>query len=483
MQMKDLESYRNIHFVGIGGVGMSAIASVLLAKGFQVSGSDAVDGEVTRRLAAAGAKIFLGHRAENVQGADLVVTSTAIRRDNPERRSAEAEGKPIWRRAKVLAEIMRGGKGLAVSGTHGKTTTTSMMALALTEAGFDPTALIGGDIQPFGGNARTGKGDWVVAEADESDASMLEMDPDRVIVTNLEADHLDYYRDLDHVIETFDAFLRRLRPEGKVVACTDCASVRRLLARGDFPALTYSLRETKADIHAKDIRHLLHGGALRFTPVYKGAALGPVRLRIPGLHNVSNALAVILTGLDLGCAYDAIVRALALYTGAKRRFQVKGICSGVTVIDDYAHHPTEIRATLAAARASIRRQKHAHRIVGIFQPHRYSRTASLANEFGGAFGDADMLVVTDVYAAGEDPIEGVNGSSIFNRVVTNGHPDAYYIPRQVDIVDFLRPKLREGDMLFTLGAGDVWRLGENILSDLRQNETRAAQAPQAVVAS
>lgn len=469
--MNELNRYRKIHFIGIGGVGMSAIASVLLSKGFHVSGSDASENEVTRRLTKAGARVFQGHRAENIEGAELVVTSTAIRRDNPERMAAEIAAVPIWRRAKVLAEIMRGGKGLAVSGTHGKTTTTSMAAIALTEAGLDPSALIGGDVPLFGSNARTGSGEWVVAEADESDASMLEMDPDRVIVTNIEADHLDYYRDLDHILETFATFLRRMRPEGKVIAGIDCPSVRKLLAMDRFPALTYSLRNSKADIYARDVRHLVQGGALRFTAVYQGKPLGTVRLQIPGLHNVSNALAVILTGLDLGCDFESLARGLGRYTGAKRRFQLKGESQGVTIVDDYAHHPTEIRATLAAARAAIKKQKQSRRIVGIFQPHRYSRTQSLATEFGQSFGDADVIVVTDVYSAGEDPIEGVSGSSIFKHVITSGHPDAYYIPKQIDVLEFLRPRLREGDMLFTLGAGDVWRLGENILTDLRERET------------
>lgn len=450
---------------------MSAIASVLLSRGFQVSGSDASENDGTRRLASAGAAVFHGHRSENIDGADLVVTSSAIRPSNPERQAAADRGRPIWRRAKVLAEIMRAGKGLAISGTHGKTTTTSMMSIALLEAGLDPTALIGGDVPLFGSNARCGAGEWVVAEADESDASMLEMDPDRVVVTNIEADHLDYYRDLDHILDTFANFLSRIRPGGKAIACIDCPNVRKLLAMGNWPVLTYSLRDSKADICARDVRHLVQGGALRFTPVFRGQALAPVRLKIPGLHNVANALAVILTALDLGCDYDAVARALSLYTGAKRRFQVKGISQGVTVVDDYAHHPTEIRATLAAARASLKTQKQARRIVGIFQPHRYSRTASLAIEFGQSFVDADMIVVTDVYGAGEDPIEGVSGSSIFKHVMTSGHPDAYYIPRQVDILEFLRPRLREGDWLFTLGAGDVWRVGENILSDLKSRES------------
>ncbi len=468
--MENLKSYHHLHFIGIGGIGMSAIASVLLERGFRVSGSDLSENAVTQRLTRQGATIFKGHRAENIAGADLVVYSSAVRPENPERRTAEESGIATWRRARVLSEIMRGGKSIAVSGTHGKTTTTSMVSLALLEGGMDPTLVIGGELDALSGNARNGRGEWVVAEADESDASFLDMNPDRIIVTNIEADHMDFYRNMDHLIGTFGDFLGRLRPGGKAIACADSPTVMKLVREMSVSALTYSVDNPEADMTPREIRHLSKSGGIRFTAQFKGQSLGTVRLKIPGRQNVANALAAILTALDVGCPFEAATRALAGYAGAKRRFQVKGTSNGITIIDDYAHHPTEIKATLSAARSALG-SKRGRRIVGVFQPHRYSRTASLAPEFGRAFREADLIVVTDVYAAGEDPIEGVNGSSIYNQVVADGHPQVYYVPTTMDVAAFLKPRLASGDMLFTLGAGDVWRLGETILEDLRRSET------------
>ncbi|MBI1785480.1 UDP-N-acetylmuramate--L-alanine ligase, partial [Candidatus Sumerlaeota bacterium] len=411
--------------------------------------------------------------AENIEGAQLVVTSSAIRPENPERRAAEAAGIPTWRRARVLGEIMQSGRGIAISGTHGKTTTTAMISLALVESNFDPTCLIGGELEAFGGNARVGKGDWIVAEADESDGSFVDLAPERIIVTNIEADHMDYYRDMDHLMRTFADFLKRLKPGGKVIACADSGRVMDLVTHEEYghrgQVLTYGITNQRADLVAKDIRYMSKSARTRFTAVLRGKPLGVVSLRIPGKQNVSNAMATLLTAMDIGCPFEAVARALGNYAGTKRRYQVKGVTNGITIIDDYAHHPTEIKATLAAARSSVRTAK-GRRIVGVFQPHRYSRTANLAHEFGGAFREADMIVVTDVYAAGEDPIEGVSGNNIYAQVVADGHPAVYYIPRTTDVSDFLRSKLSAGDMVFTLGAGDVWRLGESLLEDLKNND-------------
>lgn len=477
----ELQPDQHIHFVGIGGVGMSAIASVLLSRGFSVSGSDLAENDITRRLARAGARIYKGHSAEQVDGADLVVTSTAIRPSNPEWKRAKETGKPIWRRARSLAAVMKTGLGLAISGTHGKTTTTSMMAVALVEAGLDPTALIGGDIGSFAGNARCGAGEWIVVEADESDGSMLDMEPDRIVITNIEADHLDHYRDLDHVIETFGLFLDRLRPGGRAVVCYDCPNVRRAiegrsgLGGRDGAIKTYSISDPAADLHARSIRSLPKSGGIRFTPVYHGQALEPVRLRIPGRHNVANALAVILTALDLGCDYDAVRRGLEDFGGVKRRFEHKGTARGITVVDDYAHHPTEVRVTLEAARSRLGR-KGSGRLVAIFQPHRYSRTAQLAPEFAKALCGADVVVLTDVYSAGESPIDGVSGRTIFENLDRCGRrtrPEAHYVASKDAIVDFLLPVLKEGDLVLTLGAGDIWEVGEELVRRLGGAEARS----------
>lgn len=478
MTLKALEHYRRLHFIGIGGAGMSAIATVLARWGHEITGSDLGDNAVTRRLKSQGIVVHQGHRAEHVEGADLVITSTAIREDNPERQASEAAGKPIWRRARILAEIMRSRYSLAVGGTHGKTTTTAMMSQVLTAAEMDPTVLIGGDTQAYGGNAQAGEGDWVVAEADESDGSLLEMEPDRIILTNVEADHLDYYRDLDHVCETFKQFIGQLRPGGKIVACLDSPALASLLdLTAEASTLTYAIENQSADLIAKDIRPLVRGGAIRFTPVLHGKKLGSVHLKVPGDHNVSNALAVILMGLDLGVEFETISVALSRFGGVNRRYQTKGAVDGVKVIDDYAHHPTEIRATLDAARRYGSCAKDG-RIIAVFQPHRYSRTKCLSREFGRSFGDADMLIVTDIYAAGEDPIDGVSAGAIVEEAKNAGHCDAHYVGPRAEVVDFLKPRLKRGDVVFTLGAGDVWEIGESLLealgADARSgNDTRS----------
>lgn len=472
--MNDLSAYQHIHFVGIGGSGMSAIASVLLGRGFAVSGSDQSDNRTTRNLARGGARIFLGHAAENIEGADLIVVSSAIRPDNPERAAAERSGKPIWHRASALSAIMRQGLSIAVSGTHGKTTTTTMTGLALLDAGMDPTVLVGAEVNEFGGNALTGKGVWTVAEADESDGSFLGMDPDRIIITNIEAEHLDYYRDLDHVIETFGAFLGRLRPGGKAIVCLDSPPIADLIRRTGVPCITYALHNPEADLVAERIERMTGGARMSFDAVLKGKRLGRVRLQLAGDHNVSNALAVIAVAMDIGCSFESVAASLERCEGARRRFEFKGSASGVRVFDDYAHHPTEVRATLHAAR-SCGDIRNGGRLVAIFQPHRYTRTARLAREFGAAFDKADLTVVTKVYAAGETVINGVSGQNIVESVIAKGQPNVHYIPAEQDLQNFLDAELRDGDLLLTLGAGDVWRTGETFLSR-RKGETPAPAA-------
>lgn len=468
--------------MGIGGSGMSAIASVLLGRGFEVSGSDLSDNRTTRNLARGGATIFGNHAAGNVAGADLIVVSTAIRKDNPEYVAALERKLPIWHRSEVLAAIMRSNRSIAVSGTHGKTTTTTMMGLALLDAGLDPTVLVGAEVNAFGGNALTGHGDWTVAEADESDGSFLRMNPDRIIITNIEAEHLDYYRDLEHVVETFGAFLSHLRPGGKAIACLDSPPVAELLQRTGAPALTYSLHSDSADVVAKNIERMTGGAMSSFDVIFKGENLGRVQLRLPGLHNVSNALAVMATGLDIGCPFEQLASALGRCEGARRRFEFKGDAAGVRVVDDYAHHPTEVRATLDAAR-TCGALRNGGRLVAIFQPHRYTRTARLANEFGHAFGEADLTVITKVYAAGENVIDGVSGENIVQSCLAMGQPNVRYIDGEEKLLDFLEAELHEGDLLLTLGAGDVWRTGEAYLRRRTHGTPSAEGRPASPVAS
>lgn len=471
--MGKLNLYRHIHFVGIGGAGMSAIASVLIGRGFQVSGSDLSENRTTANLARGGATIYQGHRAENIKGADLIVLSTAIRKDNPERQAAETSGKPVWHRAEALAGIMATGRSIAVAGTHGKTTTTTMLGQSLYEARFGPTVIVGAWVNEFGGNALTGRGEWIVAEADESDGSLLQMEPDRVVITNIEADHLDYYRDLEHVAGTFEEFIGKLKPSGKVIACLDCPEVSRLRDRSKAEWVTYAVEPgIEADLTVRDLAPGGPGKGFAFTPVWRGERLGRIQLRVPGLHNVSNALAVLAIGLDLGATYQDLVRGLEQFKGASRRFEVKGRACGATVVDDYAHHPTELRATLAAAKSQVDAQE-GGRVVAVFQPHRFTRTKSMAREFGQACDDADVLIVTEVYAAGEDAIDGVSGLNIAEAARLHGHPHVYFLPTESDIIDFLKKELRRDDLLLTLGAGDVYKLGERLV---RENAAPASGA-------
>jgi len=459
---------RRIHFVGAGGVGMSGLAEILLlSTPLEISGCDKERSENTERLTALGARIAYGHDESHLDQADLVVISSAISEGNPEVGAARRRGIPVIRRAEMLAEIMRLKQGVAVAGTHGKTTTTSLAGLVLTEAGFDPTIVVGGRVRILGTNARLGKGDYLVAEADEYDRSFLELTPVVAVITNVEADHLDTYRDLSDILDAFATFANRVPFYGAVVACLDDAGVRKILPRIKRRVVTYG-ESPEASLRADRIR--LEASGTTFE-VWEGTtwSLGEVRLPLPGRHNVANALAAIAVGRELSVPFPTIAGALKEFTGVVRRFETKGERGGILVLDDYAHHPTEIAATLAAAR-----QVHpGRRLVALFQPHLFSRTRDFAAEFGRALMAADVAVVTDVYPSREKPIEGVSGDLVASAARQAGHGNVVYVSEKKRVVEELEGLLRSGDLLITLGAGDVVRLGEAYLEAGSRHPARA----------
>jgi UDP-N-acetylmuramate--alanine ligase len=448
-----------LHFVGAGGVGMSGIAELLLlATPLEISGCDLAHSETVARLEKLGARIALGHDASHVDGADLLVISSAVAESNPEVAAARARGIPVIRRAEMLGEIMRLKQGIGVAGTHGKTTTTSLTGMVLTEAGFDPTIVVGGQVHILGTNARLGKGDYLVAEADEYDRSFLELTPVVAVITNVEADHLDTYRDVEDIRDAFAAFANRVPFYGAVVLCADDPGARSLIPRIKRRLVTYG-ESPEASLSARSIRLEATGTTFEVWNGEQGR-LGSVRLRLPGRHNVLNALAAIAVGRELLVPFDAIVRALESFTGVVRRFERKGERGGVLVVDDYAHHPTEVAATLAAARQVYPDR----RLVALFQPHLFTRTRDFAAEFGRALSAADAAVVMDVYPSREKPLPGVTGELVAAAVGRNGsRPPASYVPEKRDVVDFLEKNLRPGDLLLTLGAGDVVKFGEEYL--------------------
>jgi UDP-N-acetylmuramate--alanine ligase len=443
---------RKIHFVGIGGIGMSGIAEVLLNLGYHVSGSDLRETETTQRLIGLGGEIAYGHAAENLQQADVVVTSTAVKADNPEVLEAHRQLVPVIPRAEMLAELMRMKYGIAIAGTHGKTTTTSMVATVLSHGGIDPTVVIGGRLDSIGSNAKLGQGKFLVAEADESDGSFMKLSPTIAVVTNVDADHLDYYRDLDEIKETFVHFINKVPFFGLVVLCLDDANIQTLIPEVNKRFVTYGLT-TQADINAVDIEH--HQERTSFTVCRRGERLGRLSIRMPGRHNVLNSLAAVAVAMELEIPFAIIIEAFQDFCGVQRRFQIKYQDNGIMVVDDYGHHPAEIRATLAAARAGWDR-----RVVAVFQPHRFSRTQALFEEFLTAFYQADHLVVMDVYAAGEQAIEGIDGRSLAEGIRGHGHKDVHYIPDMDQVVEHLQATVRPGDLVITLGAGNIWQVGE-----------------------
>jgi UDP-N-acetylmuramate--alanine ligase len=451
---------RKIHFIGIGGIGMSGIAEVLLNLGYQVSGSDLRESEITRRLADLGGEIVYGHREENVRQVDVVVTSTAVKADNPEVLEAHRRLIPVIPRAEMLAELMRMKYGIAVAGTHGKTTTTSMVATILSHGGIDPTAVIGGRLDSLGSNAKLGQGKFLVAEADESDGSFLHLSPTIAVVTNIDADHLDFYRDLEEIKGVFVDFINKVPFYGTAILCLDDPNVQAVIPQVKKRFVTYGLAP-QADFRATDIEH--REDRTSFVAHHHGERLGRLSLRMPGRHNVLNALAAVAVASELGIPFAVMAEGLQDFGGVQRRFQIKHDQDGVMVVDDYGHHPAEVRATLAAARCGWDR-----RLVAVFQPHRYSRTRALFEEFLTAFYQAEHLVVMDVYAAGEEPIPGVESKALAAGIAEHGHKDVHYIAERDAVVDHLRSVVRPGDIVITLGAGNVWQVGEQLVMKLKE---------------
>jgi UDP-N-acetylmuramate--alanine ligase len=450
---------QKIHFIGIGGIGMSGIAEVLLNLGYQVSGSDLKESDITQRLAQLGGTISYGHRRENLADVDVVVTSTAVRADNPEVLEAHRRLIPVIPRAEMLAELMRLKYGIAIAGTHGKTTTTSMVATVLTHGGIDPTAVIGGRLDAFGSNAKLGQGQFLVAEADESDGSFLKLSPTIAVVTNIDADHLDFYVDLDHIRATFVDFINKVPFYGLAVLCLDDPNIQLLLPQVRKRLVTYGIN-SQADFSASAIEH--HADHTAFTVHYRGAALGRIGFRMPGQHNVLNALAAVAVGMELDLSFAEIAEGFKDFGGVQRRFQIKGEAAGALVVDDYGHHPAEIKATLAAARAGWQR-----RIVTVFQPHRYSRTKALFDDFVTAFYQADHVVVMDIYAAGEEPLAGVSAAVLAAGIRDHGHRSCVHAADRPAVLAHLRTVVQPGDMVITLGAGNVWQVGEDFLAGVK----------------
>ncbi len=450
---------RKIHFVGIGGIGMSGIAEVLLNLGYQVSGSDLRESEINRRLTELGGTIHYGHRGENLGEADVVVTSTAVRADNPEVYEAHRRLIPVIPRAEMLAELMRMKYGIAVAGTHGKTTTTSMVATVLSHGGIDPTSVIGGRLDLLGSNAKLGQGKFLVAEADESDGSFLHLSPTIAIVTNIDADHLDYYRDLAQIKDTFVDFINKVPFYGLAVLCLDDPNIQEIIPRVRKRFTTYGL-SSQADVRATAIEH--RQGMTSFKVHHRDETLGTISFRMPGRHNVLNALAAVAVAMELDLPFATIAEGFRDFGGVQRRFQVKFDEQGIMVVDDYGHHPVEIKATLAAARSGWDR-----RVIAVFQPHRYSRTRALKEDFETAFYQADHLIVTDIYAAGEEPDPEVNSEALTRGITEHGHKDVHYISDFNAIAAHLRSVIRPGDIVITLGAGNVWQVGEQLIKLLQ----------------
>jgi UDP-N-acetylmuramate--alanine ligase len=452
----------SVHFVGIGGAGMSSLAQVLLAQGFNVTGSDIKESANTKRLENIGARVAIGHRPDNINGAARVVVSSAIPSKNAEIMAARRKGIPVLQRAELLSSLMDEKRGIAVAGTHGKTTTTSMISLMLDRNGLDPTFLIGGELNDIGSGAQHGEGDFLIAEADESDGSILQLRPEMAVLTNIEADHLDYYKSLKEITEVFVEFLNRLPKDGFALICSDDPVSRKILSGLTCRYYTYGL-DRRNDFRAKNVG--LTDGRVHFDVFRGDENSGAISLKIPGLHNVYNALATVSLGILLKLPFEKCADALGDFSGVRRRFQRIGEACQVTFVDDYAHHPSEIRATLKAARTGDWR-----RVVCVFQPHRYTRTNFLHSEFGKAFKEADLVVITDVYAADEEPIPGVDGKLIVDSILKEEpYKQVVYLPKKGDISGFLLSALEGGDILLTLGAGDIWVVGSEVLTKLRNN--------------
>ncbi len=457
-----LNKLRNFHFIGIGGAGMSAIAYVLIKRGYNVSGSDLNAGRISARLANAGAMVFMGHDACQVSDADAeaVVVSTAIKADNPEVVAAKEQNIPVYHRSDVLAAIFNQGDGVAVAGAHGKTTTSAMIAsIAVESCNIDPTVIIGGEVNALNGNACNGAGRFIVAEADESDGSFLKLNPYIAVVTNIEDDHLDYYGTEENIYKAFKQFLGNITAGGKAILCVDNAKVKALAQEADKEVITYGLEE--ADFVAKDIHYGVDGTTYKL--YHKDQFVTDVKLIVPGLHNVLNSVGAFIAAQEMGVAMESILASLAKFGGAKRRFETKGKVNGVWVVDDYAHHPTEIAVTLKAAR-----QTQPKRLLCLFQPHRYTRTKLLFNEFCKCFADCDEVILTDIYAASEAPIPGITSEALAEGVRQATGKEVTYIPKLAKAEEYLEAKAMAGDLILTVGAGDVFKVGEELVRELER---------------
>ncbi|MEC0211191.1 UDP-N-acetylmuramate--L-alanine ligase [Paenibacillus ehimensis] len=456
-----MNTSEHIHFIGIGGYGMSAIAKVMLEMGYQVSGSDLAQQELTEKLAAKGAQVFIGHEAQNVKGADVVVYSTALAKDNVEMVAAEELNIPILHRSQMLARLMNAKKGIAVAGAHGKTTTSSMIALVLERCGLDPTFIIGGEIMNVGSNAKAGKGDWVVAEADESDGSFLQYQPAIALVNNIEADHLENYDgNFENLKKAYAQFLSQVKEDGKAVVCLDDQYLKEMISSVNSEVLTYAI-EAEADFTARNI--VLGDRKVSFDVMRGAEALGTIHLSVPGKHNVYNALATLITCMEAGLSFDRIAEAITEFRGAKRRFQVLGEVNDILVIDDYAHHPTEIEATIQAAKATGKR------IVAVFQPQRYTRTYFLFEQFSRAFPEADEVIITDIYSpAGEKQIEGIDSAKLVELIRQNSNANVRYVPTKEQVQTYLLKSVRPGDLVITMGAGDIWKAAAGLAEALTE---------------
>ena len=449
---------KEIHFVGIGGIGMSGIAEVLLNMGYSITGSDLKRTDTIERLESLGAKIFIGHEPENIGNADVVVTSSAVRKNNPEVLAAKYRKVPLIPRAEMLAELMRLKYGVAVAGSHGKTTTTSMISTVLGFGGYDPTIVVGGKVKTLGTNAHLGKGSFMVVEADESDGSFLMLSPVIAVVTNIDREHLDYYENIIRLKEAFVDFLNKIPFYGLAVICIDCPRLRSIMPNVKKRFTTYGF-SPEAEFRAEDVK--VSGFETSFRVLFKGSYLGDVRLNIPGKHNAENALASFAVGMELGMSFERVRDGLAEFRGIDRRLQVKGEGKGVLVIDDYGHHPQEIRVTLSAVKEAF-----SSRVIVIFQPHRYTRTQLLFDDFVKVLREIDVLFILDIYSAGEMPIEGVTAEKLVKAIKERGHENVFYMNEPEETVRRVLEVAKTGDVVLTLGAGNVWTLCEKIVGDL-----------------
>ena len=454
----------HIHFIGVGGSGMSGLASILLDLGHKISGSDIVTSKITKRLADKGATIFTGHNKDNIEGADLIVVSSAIPESNLEIKGARDRKITVIKRAEMLARLMENKYGIAIAGTHGKSTTASMISLLLEKSGFDPTVVVGGELNNFKNNAKLGKGHHIVVEADESDGSFLELNPHIAIVTNIEDDHLDHYENMANILKDFGKFIEKVPDNGQIILCKDCDNVKKLIKQYSRRYVSYGIF-SQADIMAKDIE--LNNLNSKSKIFRQGEKIGELYLKVAGYHNILNALAATAVALELGINFSEIAKILDTFQGVHRRMEiVASTDNNILIIDDYAHHPTEIKATLSSLKSSWQNR----RIVAVFQPHRYSRTKLLAKKFGQAFFDADCVIINDIYSANESPISGISGETIFKEIKKTHHRQIKYLPFKDDILIYLYEMIKPGDIIITMGAGDIWTVGYELAKQLKKSK-------------